>query len=224
VPYDRDEIGEQILENANRLIEDAEILFSHDRFASAFGLAVLSLEEVGKLLLRLWASDPLMIREKRKYGYHRVKQNVVACLYMANRSVVGIVQYLESQGLDREKSRRGEPLPHELHEVVGNLWDNEEVFEFMAKAIRESKWHNFHQYATAGVLDKTKQCAFYLDEEFLSMDSILSPLNFGRTDANNMIDNARTAIQFAKNNILIHVAKAIYKNSFVTEHETGAAS
>ena len=35
----------EIMENAARLLQDAKLLSEHDRFASAFALAVLGLEE-----------------------------------------------------------------------------------------------------------------------------------------------------------------------------------
>jgi len=46
--------------NARRLFKDAELLMDHRRYASAFALAVLSLEEIGKALLKHWeAQRPL---------------------------------------------------------------------------------------------------------------------------------------------------------------------
>jgi hypothetical protein len=42
-----------VVSNAERLLADAELLIEHGRFASAFVLAVLALEEVGNRLRKL---------------------------------------------------------------------------------------------------------------------------------------------------------------------------
>lgn len=42
--------------NATRLFNDAKLLRDHGRYGSAFALAVLILEEIGKLVLRSWGA------------------------------------------------------------------------------------------------------------------------------------------------------------------------
>jgi AbiV family abortive infection protein len=46
-----------IIANAARLLADAKLLVDHARFASAFALAVLGVEEIGKVALEIW--EPL---------------------------------------------------------------------------------------------------------------------------------------------------------------------
>jgi len=68
-----------ILGNAGRLIRDAEILLIHQRYASAFALAVLGVEEIGKALLLVWeANGPLP--KKEAISPHIRKQSAVASL------------------------------------------------------------------------------------------------------------------------------------------------
>ena len=45
----------RIRRNAKRLLRDAKLLSDNKRYASAFALAVLGLEEIGKSILRQWS-------------------------------------------------------------------------------------------------------------------------------------------------------------------------
>jgi len=44
----------RIRRNAKRLLRDAKLLSDNKRYASAFALAVLGLEEIGKVILKRW--------------------------------------------------------------------------------------------------------------------------------------------------------------------------
>ena len=43
-----------IVSNARRLAQDARLLNKYERYASAYALAILSFEEIGKMLIKLW--------------------------------------------------------------------------------------------------------------------------------------------------------------------------
>jgi AbiV family abortive infection protein len=73
----RDDKGTAIVANAARLLSDAKLLKDHERHVSAFALAVLALEEIGKLLLKLWG-----VTERKGYD-HLSKQRAVASLLLA---------------------------------------------------------------------------------------------------------------------------------------------
>jgi AbiV family abortive infection protein len=66
-----------IVANAARLLRDAKLLNEHGRHASAFALAALSLEEIGKVILRLWD-----VQQRKGYD-HLSKQRAVASLLLA---------------------------------------------------------------------------------------------------------------------------------------------
>jgi AbiV family abortive infection protein len=56
----------EIVSNAARLLRDAKLLVDNERYASAFALSVLALEEIGKVVLELWgASQPVHKSGKR---------------------------------------------------------------------------------------------------------------------------------------------------------------
>ena len=47
-----------IIANSARLLGDAKLQAEHARFASAFALAVLGVEEIGKVILEIWGKLP----------------------------------------------------------------------------------------------------------------------------------------------------------------------
>jgi AbiV family abortive infection protein len=61
--------------NAKRLLRDAVLLSDNKRYASAFALAVLGLEEIGKVILRRW---------NLSNSGHLNKQLAVSSLLMAD--------------------------------------------------------------------------------------------------------------------------------------------
>jgi AbiV family abortive infection protein len=62
-----------IMANAARLLADAKLLVDHTRFASAFALAVLGVEEIGKVILDIWeTAEPLPKPKIRKSSHLRV--------------------------------------------------------------------------------------------------------------------------------------------------------
>jgi len=74
-----------VLDNAFRLMTDADLLIRHERYASALALAVLSMEEIGKHLLSVWSKDDPGFKYNR-HKLHRMKQGAVAILFMADRA------------------------------------------------------------------------------------------------------------------------------------------
>jgi hypothetical protein len=75
-----DDKNARVLRNAKRLLRDAHLLSDHGRHASAFALAVLGLEEIGKVILRVWdLSDHA--------SGHLYKQLAVSSLLMVDAMV-----------------------------------------------------------------------------------------------------------------------------------------
>lgn len=181
------DIDSLIIQNAKRLLDDAVMLFENDRHASAFALAVLSLEETGKFLLREWQrSDSRFGADLKRHGFHKVKQAVVGSLYLSKAAC-------EANAL--------------FHDNGDDVTD--EQVAHVARAMYEAKERDFLKYAFDGVIDKTKQCAFYLDEWGLSQN--VTPFDFSRTDSDRAIEQARYALSLVGDGLSSHVAKAIYR-------------
>lgn len=174
-----------IVENAARLIHDAKFLSNNSRFASAFALAVLGVEEVGKVILDIWnASKPLKKSEKWR-SFHIQKQAAVASLLLA-RTAIDEVGDTNVDG----------PISDELVERV-------------ARALCESTEGRFSRLVSIGALDKTKQCAIYYDEFFSSVD--LHYGQFDETDVRELVDKAQNAIAAIADHKMMRVGQAIYE-------------
>ena len=82
----KDKPGETLtLSNATRLLVDARFLLDNNRFAGAFALAVLGVEEIGKALLDGWNADAPLA--KPKASFHIQKQTAVASLLVGTLAV-----------------------------------------------------------------------------------------------------------------------------------------
>jgi AbiV family abortive infection protein len=71
-----------ILGNATRLLDDARLLVDHHRYASAFALAVLGVEEIGKALIKDWEVNKPLAKSKERQSLHVRKQTAVASLLL----------------------------------------------------------------------------------------------------------------------------------------------
>jgi AbiV family abortive infection protein len=128
-----------IIANAVRLLEDATLLVEHERYASAFALSVLALEETGKVVLALWGkpetSPALKLNSKRPSAHIR-KQAAVSSLLL------------------------GESLANEWGDVVKEKQETEGLIERMF----DNTTGRFHWMVGIGALDKMKQIALYRDD------------------------------------------------------------
>ena len=68
-----------VVSNARRLAQDATLLKDHGRYASAYVLAIISLEEIGKMLIKLWGLPASKS--------HVSKQRAVTSLFVADWAV-----------------------------------------------------------------------------------------------------------------------------------------
>jgi AbiV family abortive infection protein len=76
-----------VLTNAARLLNDARILAMHHSFASAFALAVLAGEEIGKALIDGWNEHDQLVGKPRSPSLHIQKQTAVASLLLGTLAI-----------------------------------------------------------------------------------------------------------------------------------------
>jgi AbiV family abortive infection protein len=69
-----------LLQNAGRLIEDAELLLEHKRFATASSIAILGLEELGKYVYVQINLSKEIKAKISKIGLHKKKQMAIAAI------------------------------------------------------------------------------------------------------------------------------------------------
>jgi AbiV family abortive infection protein len=132
---------DKVIGNAKRLMRDAVLLKDHERYASAYALAILGLEEIGKVILKRWG---LPDNEGR---WHLPKQMAVASLLVS------------------------EDLLRRIRDEASDLSQlTPEVFLRAARAVGEAKAGRFSAAVTSKELDKWKQFALYNDGELADAD------------------------------------------------------
>jgi AbiV family abortive infection protein len=128
-----------IMANATRLLDDARLLAEHSRFASAFALAVLAVEEIGKELLDGWNAEKPLAKPKIYQSLHIQKQMAVASLLLGTFTVMtfpdGLLANLEG-----------------------------EMLTSLTKKFNESRAGQWFLYIQERELDKRKQNALYQDD------------------------------------------------------------
>ena len=135
-----DKTNTLIVENAARLLRDAKLLADHERFASAFALAVIALEEIGKVILNIWGRAKPLSKPIVRRSAHLRKQAAVGSLLVASFAVD------KFGDLDAEV-----PITDDLVERV-------------AKAFFDSPEGKFLAHTQSGVIEKTKHIGIYRDD------------------------------------------------------------
>jgi AbiV family abortive infection protein len=130
----------RIKRNAKRLLRDAKLLSDNKRYASAFALAVLGLEEIGKSILRQWNLS------NYSFGHHN-KQLAISSLLVVDAVI-----------REFQKPRRGMIDPAEFGQPLSDT-----ALERIIKAAMESEAGRFSQSVDAKALEKMKQFCFYHD-------------------------------------------------------------
>lgn len=134
-----DDANTLIIANSARLLADAKLLADHGRFASAFALALLGVEEIGKVILDLWGNaEPLSKPIVRRKAHVR-KQAAVGSLLLASFAV------------------------QEFGDLDAEVTVTDEVIERVNAALQSSSEGQFLAHAESGVLEKTKHVGLYRD-------------------------------------------------------------
>ncbi len=128
-----------ILANAERLLNDAQLLFDNGRFPTSAALAVLSIEESGKA------------HEGMSVG-HLAKQKAAAYSGWANY----VVGFLEDRGFTIEQRDASSEQNRNSEEVA-------EFREVLKEALGELKWSELLEQIDNKELSAIKNRGFYVD-------------------------------------------------------------
>jgi AbiV family abortive infection protein len=176
-----------IIANAARLLADAKLLVDHDRFASAFALAVLGVEEIGKVVLDIWGRVKPLSKPVIRRSQHICKQAAVGSLVLASFAV--------EQFGDMEAEV---PITDDLIKHIGKAFQNSHEGQFLA-------------HVQSGVVEKTKHIGIYRDE-WLTAASLHAD-QFNEADVTSMFDTARRAIAVVDDARVVRTGRAIYEIS-----------
>src|SRR5262249_52278852 len=130
-----------ICSNASRLLDDAQLLLYHRRYANAFALAVLGIEEIGKAILKKWEEERPFSKPRRSESAHLQKQTAVASLLTGALFV----------------RMFGEPPDPRAVDIAA-----------VTKAFSESEEGRVFLAIRARYLEKRKQSALYQDDDMLT--------------------------------------------------------
>jgi hypothetical protein len=175
----------RIKRNAKRLLRDAKLLSDNKRYASAFAVAVLGLEEIGKSILRQWNLS--------NYSGHLNKQLAVSSLLIVD-AVIREAQKPRGLGMIHPTSRsRSFPSG---------------VLESIIKTAMESEAGRFSKLVDAKALEKIKQFCFYYDG--VLEDEGFHPDQFTYADVERIFKMCVAALREMEDNQTLVVAKAVF--------------
>ncbi len=185
-----------VVENAKRLLADAEALFELGKWQTATALAVLAIEEIGKHFLIRWEQDA-----RKNVLSHKSKQAVLGSFYMADAAIETTIKILNERGIEIKHEDDLEEWQKNLLKTESgrqlNNWffskDNEELRTAMATAMMEHKFSDLGFKAKTGEIDKIKQKAFYVDID-ANGEVVSDPSSITREIANEWLEHARFAV------------------------------
>jgi len=170
------------LENSYRLMSDAILLRDHGRNPSAFALAILSLEALGKLLLWKWEAIDAIPKAPRRFTYH-IRKQLATAYFIAAGPVV-------------EKIRGN------------NYSESPEFLDVLVNFIASSEATKRVIHATIGAVEKTKHLALY--DEVNVPNVGLTTADFGRADVNRLLSEARAVLDQLDKREMHLVGRAMY--------------
>lgn len=174
-----------IIANAARLLQDAKLLVDHNRCASAFALAVLGVEEIGKVILDIWESAAPLAKPVVRRSAHVRKQAAVSSLLLAAFAV------------------------REFGTVVDDA--NEALIQRVADAFSLSDEGRLMFQVLGGALEKSKHLGLYHDDWLT--EASLHADQFSATDVNAIFTMAQRAIEVVDDGRIMRTGRAIYGSS-----------
>jgi AbiV family abortive infection protein len=190
-----------VVRNALRLLADADLLAEHGRHASAFVLATLAFEEVGKVVLLFWGRSSEIAQATRGTSAHVQKQAAAASLLMADLTHLTAHDHAKSVGLASPKALTENDVPSAV--------------EAIARALSGSAEARLFDLAAAGVLDMTKQSGLYVDEWFSEHD--LTHFGFSQEDSERARADARRVLSLLRDVEKLSLARVLFLTDPVKE-------
>ena len=184
---DKKIMGNPILQNAFRLMCDGDLLFANRRYSSVVALAVLSLEEIGRYLLSVWATDDSSFRYD-KHNLHKMKQGAVASLF-----AVGAIRD-EYKARDVDFSDLG--TPQKMATLVHAIQNG------------YTKEAHFASAVDGKVIETIKWSGIYYDEELAAKG--IEPSNITNDNATEIMQLCSKAFMRLSDDGNVAIAKVLF--------------
>jgi AbiV family abortive infection protein len=207
-----------ILKNAKRLLDDAELLLEHGRYASSKALAIHSFEEVGKYFLDQWEKETGSPLRDKKRNFHHEKQYVLVALYQAEVVHKSIVKTLDRSGFELKHINEASQYQRERQIRVTRISEiDKDAIENMRKALSEDKSFRLSSYAVNGLFEKMKQICTYYDKEWSNLN--FSPFLIEKKHAEEDIKHAKYALSSTCDPLRTVIAKVFFMERFDRHEE-----
>lgn len=191
--------AEATVRNAVRLLDDASLLHGYKRYGTAFTLAVLALEEAGKVALRVWADDANLRVIDRKWSFHVRKQTAATALLQAEIAHQVIEDTLREMGL-----KLHDPRTPDQHE---------ELRQRLARGLLESREQRLLELVAIGATEKTKHLGLYVDD--WSTEHGLTAGELASSESRAAMEEGRRAVRLLRDKRMLDIANAIYASGSI---------
>lgn len=187
----------QVRANAIALYDSAELLHEHGHYPRAVSLAILAIEECGKLIM-LRHSDPAP-----KLRVHSEKQSIAGSRLDADILTRALDKFYGEHELELRsiKSLLKDPkwqgvTEEEIIKISDGVIKEHKVEEFMADVLYEHGDLEFVQQSKSGSVDVIKQNGFYVDID--KQGNIVStPSDMGEEVSSEYLQKAKKHIDHA---------------------------
>jgi AbiV family abortive infection protein len=181
-----------IIENAERLFKDAEILAAAGSYRTAISLAVLSLEESGKACLVRWKKEGHIKRSiDREIRSGHIDKHLI---FGAYRMVLAVL----SVGKIVKRGEDDTPTDHAFVEII-------------TKALHDKAMIPRGTVET-GLLDHFKQDGFYIDLD-VNLEAVAPSVPYDAEWFNMIAEYSREALEMARADSFTHQITAIIYNA-----------
>jgi AbiV family abortive infection protein len=211
------EVVHTVVENARRLLKDAELLFENERYRSAAALAILSIEESGKACVIRWREEGFISRNIQKdiRHFHFHKQRVLCCFLFSEEILVASEEYYDVPSNIPKIEKKKNEFETEK-EYLTYIWqkfvdrDNKDYLEFIAERSAKRAFE-YALFVETGTIDSFKQHCFYTDID----ENLALHLPFGapdRDDAEECLSLAKTAVGIPLRSLMLQkMMAAVYE-------------
>lgn len=183
---------EAISSNASRLLSDAKLLFSRERYPSALALAILALEESGKFNLLKWKGVDALTDTGR---HHVSKQTVYGSFLIAEAFLDALTEKLPEAGYELKHQSELTPKQREwLENETSKRESMDEICRIMIEEAKTSGAFKEYEKIRKGEVNRLKMLGFYVDIDTKGK-VVANPLDTNKIEAKRYIDIAQSMVE-----------------------------
>jgi len=192
-----------IIQNAERLLQDARLLAERGSYRTAIALAILSLEESGKACLVTWIKEGHLLSTEREAARHIDKQRI----FVTSRIFKAIKSVYKAYKVDRGAAKGD----HQARSWEEHLPKLAEAIETHVTVLRKT--------IEEGLLDHWKQAGFYVDIDD-ALNVVAPAIEFSEPWFDMFATDADEALQMAKSEPDDHEIMAILYKTYKADSVT----